>query len=51
MRKHRRKIAEEVSESRTRINAEEVASLNLITLMQDPNDVIDYSRQLSKALK
>ena len=44
MRKNRRKIAEEVSDSMTRINREEVASLNHITLMQDPNDVIEYSR-------
>ena len=44
MKKQRKKIVEEDGESMTRINKEEQASLNLITLMQDPNDVIDYSR-------
>ena len=33
------------------MNNEESASLNLISLMQDPQDVVDYSRQLAKAIK
>ena len=43
-------ILEADGEAVLNINNEELESLNHISLMQDPHDVIDYSRDLKKAM-